>query len=84
MCENENVKIDRMRCEACRTINLAKNIQYPKPDMQVYNKTCTPAPPPCIPITGTYIPLYSPICKRINNSNNATSLIHYTRKPCVS
>lgn len=51
MCENENVKIDRMRCEACRTINLAKHSEHPKPDMQVYNK-CTPAPGECIPVSG--------------------------------
>ncbi|CAG9789104.1 unnamed protein product [Diatraea saccharalis] len=40
MCEN--LKADRIRCEACRTINLAKHVKYPKPDMQLYDK-CSPA-----------------------------------------
>ncbi|CAH2094312.1 unnamed protein product [Euphydryas editha] len=39
MCENLNP--DRIRCEACRTINLAKHINHPKPDMQMYDK-CSP------------------------------------------
>ncbi|KAL0819893.1 hypothetical protein ABMA28_007905 [Loxostege sticticalis] len=40
MCDN--LKADRIRCEACRTINLAKHIRHQKPDMQIYDK-CTPA-----------------------------------------
>ncbi|XP_028165925.1 uncharacterized protein LOC135080751 [Ostrinia nubilalis] len=40
MCDN--LKADRIRCEACRTINLAKQIRQQKPDMQIYDK-CTPA-----------------------------------------
>ncbi|KAM3958096.1 uncharacterized protein ACR2FA_007890 [Aphomia sociella] len=40
MCEN--LKTDRIRCEACRTINLAKHVKHPKPDMQIYEK-CSPA-----------------------------------------
>ncbi|XP_050354443.1 uncharacterized protein LOC126776185 [Nymphalis io] len=39
MCEN--LSPDRIRCEACRTINLAKHINHPKPDMQIYDK-CSP------------------------------------------
>ncbi|XP_072929525.1 uncharacterized protein [Epargyreus clarus] len=39
MCEN--LSPDRIRCEACRTINLAKHIKQPKPDMQIYDK-CSP------------------------------------------
>ncbi|KPJ10061.1 hypothetical protein RR48_05696 [Papilio machaon] len=35
MCDNKE------RCEPCRTINLAKHINQPKPDMQIYDK-CTP------------------------------------------
>ena len=40
MCENLNP--DRVRCDACRTINLAKHVSHPKPDMQMYDK-CSPA-----------------------------------------
>lgn len=40
MCEN--LKPDRVRCEPCRTINLAKAGSHPKPDMQMYDK-CSPA-----------------------------------------
>lgn len=39
MCEN--LKPDRVRCEPCRTINLAKAGSHPKPDMQMYDK-CSP------------------------------------------
>ncbi|XP_023952978.2 uncharacterized protein LOC112056729 [Bicyclus anynana] len=39
MCED--LKPDRIRCEACRTINLAKAGSQPKPDMQMYEK-CSP------------------------------------------
>ncbi|XP_068619394.1 uncharacterized protein [Battus philenor] len=35
MCDN------KVRCEPCRTINLAKQIKQPKPDMQIYDK-CAP------------------------------------------
>ncbi|XP_047513222.1 uncharacterized protein LOC125055051 isoform X2 [Pieris napi] len=39
MCEN--LDPNRLRCEPCRTINLAKHIKQPKPNMQVYEK-CSP------------------------------------------
>ncbi|XP_038206962.1 uncharacterized protein LOC119828782 [Zerene cesonia] len=39
MCENLNP--DRIRCEPCRTINLAKHVKQPKTDMQIYEK-CSP------------------------------------------
>ncbi|XP_050666103.1 uncharacterized protein LOC126966185 [Leptidea sinapis] len=39
MCEN--LSPSRIRCEACRTINLAKHLNQPKPNMQVYDK-CSP------------------------------------------
>ncbi|CAK1583353.1 unnamed protein product [Parnassius mnemosyne] len=32
---------NKVKCEPCRTINLAKHVRQPKPDMQVYEK-CTP------------------------------------------
>ncbi|OWR46979.1 uncharacterized protein LOC116773337 [Danaus plexippus] len=44
MCEN--LSQDRIRCEACRTINLAKNVNQPKPDMQIYEK-CSPTQKIC-------------------------------------
>ncbi|XP_034833820.1 uncharacterized protein [Maniola hyperantus] len=40
MCEN--LKPDRIKCEGCRTINLAKTGSHPKPDMQMYDK-CSPS-----------------------------------------
>ncbi|XP_022817387.1 uncharacterized protein LOC111350187 [Spodoptera litura] len=32
---------DRLKCDVCRTINLARHVKHPKPDMQIYEK-CTP------------------------------------------
>ncbi|RVE40438.1 hypothetical protein evm_014913 [Chilo suppressalis] len=39
MCEN--LKTDRIRCDACRTINLANHVKFPKPNMEIYEK-CSP------------------------------------------
>lgn len=39
MCENLNTS--HVRCDVCRTINLAKHVK-PNPDMQMYDK-CSPA-----------------------------------------
>lgn len=40
MCEN--LKADRVRCGGCKTINLANTASHPKPNMEVYEKPCTP------------------------------------------
>lgn len=37
----DNLKHERVRCDVCRTINLAKHLKRPKPDMQMYEK-CAP------------------------------------------
>lgn len=29
---------DRLKCDVCRTINLAKHLKHPKPNMQMYEK----------------------------------------------
>ncbi|XP_060805305.1 uncharacterized protein LOC106129496 [Amyelois transitella] len=58
MCEN--LKQDRIRCEACRTINLAKHVKHPKPDMQIYEK-CTPEKI-CVPVQE--VPL-NPTCIKV-------------------
>ncbi|KAL4711745.1 hypothetical protein ACJJTC_015811 [Scirpophaga incertulas] len=60
MCDN--LKSDRIRCEACRTINLAKNMRAQKPDMQVSEK-CTPLKrPDCSQIPEQRI---NPTCIRV-------------------
>lgn len=38
---------DRVKCDVCRTINLARHVKHPKPDMQMYEK-CTPAEKFCV------------------------------------
>ncbi|KAJ8713840.1 hypothetical protein PYW08_007460 [Mythimna loreyi] len=38
----DNLKQERIRCDVCRTINLAKHLKRTKPDMQIYEK-CTPS-----------------------------------------
>lgn len=39
--DSKSDKKERVRCDVCRTINLAKHVKHPKPDMQMYEK-CTP------------------------------------------
>ncbi|XP_063539291.1 uncharacterized protein LOC134748437 [Cydia strobilella] len=63
MCDNQNVKADRIRCEACRTINLATDKYNPKPSMELYNK-CTPVRKPDCGGRFTELPL-NPTCIRV-------------------
>ncbi|XP_049878076.1 uncharacterized protein LOC126375221 [Pectinophora gossypiella] len=65
MCDDNcaNLKPDRMRCEAARTINMAKYIQQHKPNMQIYEK-CVPPPPPCISLPEMPV---NPTCIRVCN-----------------
>ncbi|KAJ0173801.1 hypothetical protein K1T71_010950 [Dendrolimus kikuchii] len=58
MCENQ----DRVKCDVCRTINLAKHVKQPKPDMQMYEK-CSPVEKmPCSRVTE--LPL-NPTCIKV-------------------
>ncbi|PZC74554.1 uncharacterized protein LOC110379533 [Helicoverpa armigera] len=56
------IKTERVRCDVCRTINLAKHLKHPKPDMQMYEK-CAPrekfCPQPDIPLHPTCIKVCS-------------------------
>ncbi|KAG6463158.1 hypothetical protein O3G_MSEX013708 [Manduca sexta] len=60
MCEN--LDPNRVRCDVCRTINLAKHVKHPKPDMQIYEK-CRPVEKvPCTRVTE--LPL-NPTCIKV-------------------
>ncbi|XP_053613908.1 uncharacterized protein LOC128677230 [Plodia interpunctella] len=74
MCDNQNVKADRIRCEACRTINLAKHAQHPKVDMQIAEK-CVPGKV-CLPVTE--LPL-NPTCIKV--CDREEYLLRHSGKP---
>ncbi|CAB3246347.1 unnamed protein product [Arctia plantaginis] len=53
---------NRVSCDVCRTINLAKHVKQPKPEMHIYDK-CTPVQKFVCP-TVTELPL-KPTCIKI-------------------
>ncbi|KOB72629.1 Interleukin-12 receptor subunit beta-2 [Operophtera brumata] len=59
MCDNLNT--GRVRCDVCRTINLAKHVK-PNPDMQMYDKCSPPVKVDCGRVT--QLPL-NPTCIRV-------------------
>lgn len=51
-----------VRCDVCRTINLAKDVRFPKADMVKYGK-CTPTmEPDCGQFTGKVYHRHTKLC----------------------